>query len=141
AIVNATGTISHWSNDGTSTAGSEPAAAVKLAVTGGLYSVLLGDPALPNMAAIPEGVLKTAGAFLRVWFNDGINGSQLLTPDQRLVAPADAPPAHDVHARAGIPLPTETWQQRAGVPAPAGRYDHTAVWTGNEMIVWGGIYN
>src|ERR1035441_9818208 len=34
-----------------------------------------------------------------------------------------------------------TW---AGVPAgnaPAARYLHTAVWTGSEMIVWGGYNN
>ncbi|GAH95073.1 unnamed protein product, partial [marine sediment metagenome] len=23
--------------------------------------------------------------------------------------------------------------------APAGRYDHTAVWTGSEMLIWGGF--
>src|SRR6266568_1282941 len=28
--------------------------------------------------------------------------------------------------------PTRTWS------APAARYGHTAVWTGSEMIVWGG---
>ena len=35
ALVDADGTASYWSNDGTSTAGSEPAAAVTLTVTAG----------------------------------------------------------------------------------------------------------
>ena len=34
----------------------------------------------------------------------------------------------------------ETWQQRVNGTTPAARYSHTAVWTGSEMIVWGG-YN
>jgi hypothetical protein len=43
ALVNGAGTVTRWSNDGTSVAGSEPAAAVSLSVSKGLYSVLLGD--------------------------------------------------------------------------------------------------
>ena len=42
ALVNGEGSASYWSNDGTSTEGSEPTAAVSLTVTKGLYSVLLG---------------------------------------------------------------------------------------------------
>ena len=42
ALVNGDGSASYWSNDGTSTEGSEPTAAVSLPVTKGLYSVLLG---------------------------------------------------------------------------------------------------
>ena len=76
----------YWSNDGTSTAGSEPAAAVTLTVTKGLYSVLLGDATLPNMTVVPATVFTNADVCLRVWFNDGTNGSQLLTPDQRIAA-------------------------------------------------------
>jgi len=32
----------------------------------------------------------------------------------------------------------DTWQQRSPRSLPAGRSLHTAVWTGSEMIVWGG---
>jgi N-acetylneuraminic acid mutarotase len=32
----------------------------------------------------------------------------------------------------------DTWVPTRTVNAPAGRYYHTAVWTGSEMIVWGG---
>ena len=34
---------------------------------------------------------------------------------------------------------TDNWTATSIVNAPDGRYRHTAVWTGNEMIVWGGI--
>jgi len=34
---------------------------------------------------------------------------------------------------------TDSWAATSTVDAPDGRYRHTAVWTGNEMIVWGGI--
>ena len=136
ALVNASGTTSHWSNDGTSAAGSEPAAAVTLTVSNSLYSVLLGDATLPNMAAIPAGVLNNSDVFVRVWFNDGTNGSEQLAPDQGLATPAR------VNARGvqggNLPAATDCWKQLTSGSPPSGRADHTAVWTGSEMIVWGG---
>ena len=33
---------------------------------------------------------------------------------------------------------TDTWTATSTTNAPVGRFQHTAVWTGNEMIVWGG---
>src|SRR5207245_3812314 len=33
---------------------------------------------------------------------------------------------------------TNTWTATSTTSAPAARYVHTAVWTGNEMILWGG---
>ena len=33
---------------------------------------------------------------------------------------------------------TDSWTTTSTVNAPDGRYGHTAVWTGNEMIIWGG---
>lgn len=33
---------------------------------------------------------------------------------------------------------TDTWQPIATAGAPSARYGHSAVWTGSEMIVWGG---
>jgi hypothetical protein len=82
ALVNTDGTTSYWSNDGTSTVGNEPATSVSLPVTKGLYSVLLGA----NMKPIPNTVFANPDVRLRVWFDDGINGLQLLTPDQRIAA-------------------------------------------------------
>jgi hypothetical protein len=32
----------------------------------------------------------------------------------------------------------DTWQATSTVGAPSSRHQHTAVWTGNRMIVWGG---
>ncbi|MES2709911.1 MAG: tail fiber domain-containing protein [Verrucomicrobiota bacterium] len=75
-----------WSNDGSSVSGNEPSAAVSLTVTKGLYAVLLGDPALVNMTAVPPSVFDHDTVLLRVWFNDGVHGFQHLEPDQRLAA-------------------------------------------------------
>src|SRR5687767_8830333 len=119
ALVDAAGTTSYWSNDGSSTAGSEPAAVVTLTVREGLYSVLLGDTTLSNMAAIPSGAVSDNEVFVRVWFNDGTNGSQLLTPDQRIATPA---PVNARGIRDGEPpAATGAWQQRLS-HAPAARY-------------------
>jgi len=35
---------------------------------------------------------------------------------------------------------TDSWTPTTTIGAPSGREEHTAVWTGNEMIVWGGFY-
>jgi hypothetical protein len=86
ALVNANGSVSYWSNDGTSSAGSEPTLPVTLPVTKGLYSVLLGNTALANMTALPPSALEADEVHLRIWFNDGSRGFQLITPDQRLAA-------------------------------------------------------
>jgi hypothetical protein len=86
ALVDATGLITYWSNDGTSTVGAEPTSPVTLNVTKGLYSVLLGDTALANMTALPTTALDHADVRLRVWFNDGTHEFQQISPDQRLAA-------------------------------------------------------
>ena len=49
AFVDGAGTTTFWSNDGTSVGGAPTAADVSIAVSDGLYSVLLGDVSLPNM--------------------------------------------------------------------------------------------
>lgn len=101
ALVNTNGGTTYWRNSpDTTPADGVPDSAVSLAVTKGLYSVLLGDTALANMAAIPASVFTNADVRLRVWFNDGTNGFQLLAPDQRLAAAGYAMTA------AGLQLPT-----------------------------------
>ncbi len=35
---------------------------------------------------------------------------------------------------------TDTWKETEPTDAPDARYKHTAVWTGEEMIIWGGKY-
>ena len=85
ALVNAAGTTVYWSSAADTTpADGVPDTAVSLPVSKGLYSVLLGDTSVAGMAAIPASVWANADVRLRVWFNDGTNGNQLLTPDQRL---------------------------------------------------------
>ena len=86
ALVGPGGTPTFWSNNGTSVNGSEPSASVALPVANGLYSVQLGDASVPNMGAVPPSVFDNPDVRLRVWFNDGISGSQLLTPDQRITS-------------------------------------------------------
>jgi hypothetical protein len=101
ALVNADGTATYWSNDGSSVARAEPAAAVTLPVTTGLYAVLLGDPALPNMTVIPPSALEHEDVRLRVWFNDGVRGFQQITPDQCLAAVP-----YSIHARKALATDT-----------------------------------
>jgi N-acetylneuraminic acid mutarotase len=36
------------------------------------------------------------------------------------------------------PCTADSWTATSTINAPSGRYFHTAVWTGSEMIVWGG---
>jgi N-acetylneuraminic acid mutarotase len=190
ALVNGTGTVTYWSNDGTSVSGAAPSAAVSLPVSKGLYSVLLGDAGVTNMTPIPASVFTNEDVRLRVWFDDGVNGSQLLAPDQRIAAVGYAMMAGNVPdgsitgaklangAVSGAQLASGaalanlnaagmtavpaggmilspnasdpsllgagynangmidmTWQQKA--TSDVARSNHTAVWTGSEMLVWG----
>ncbi|MDA8990393.1 hypothetical protein N9H45_02540 [Opitutales bacterium] len=83
ALVNADGTTTYWSNDGTSVDGSEPQASVTVSVNGGLYAILLGNTAQQGMGEIDPSVFaQHNGAKLRVWFSDGVNGFQQLSPDR-----------------------------------------------------------
>ncbi len=74
----------HWSNDGTSVAGSEPTAFVSVSVAGGLFTVGLGDTTLPGMDALPAALFAQPNLKLRIWFNDGVNGFAALEPAQPL---------------------------------------------------------
>ena len=85
AIVSTTGetVTSLWSNDGTSTAGSEPDANVSVSVNGGLYSILLGNSSISGMSSLDPSLFSThSNLMLRVWFSDGVNGFQQLSPDR-----------------------------------------------------------
>jgi len=77
----------YWTNAAdASPLDGEPDAAVTLEVTNGLYEVLLGDTTLPNMEAIPATVFSNSDVRLRVWFDDGVHGFQMLSPDKRIAA-------------------------------------------------------
>ncbi|MCX6930396.1 MAG: hypothetical protein NT154_45405 [Verrucomicrobia bacterium] len=86
--------VTYWSNDGTSTAGSEPVAGVPLPVNNGLFTVALGDATLTNMQAISASVFTQPNLQLRIWFNDGVSGSAALSPVQNLTAAPYAVMAH-----------------------------------------------
>lgn len=85
-LVDATGTRSLWSADGSSTGGAEPAKSVSLPVAAGAYSVVLGDPSLPGMLPLPSAVFTNAGVQLRTWFSDGVQPFSHLEPDEPFVA-------------------------------------------------------
>ena len=56
---------------------------VAVSVNGGLYAVLLGNTAQQGMGAIDPAVFAQHNdAKLRVWFSDGVNGFQQLSPDR-----------------------------------------------------------
>jgi hypothetical protein len=134
ALVNTNGLTTYWSNDGTSVNGSEPTNAVSLGVSNGLYSVLLGDTSLSNMMTIPPTVFSNSDVRLRVWFNDGSHGSQLLSPDQRIVSVGYAVLATSVPdgaittakigngAVTSSKIDTATVQQRVTGTAPGGSF-------------------
>jgi trimeric autotransporter adhesin len=84
----------YWSNDGTSSAGSQPSAAVTVPVQGGLFTVILGDIALANMTPIPPTIFANNDAQLRIWFSDGVGGFSRLTPDQPIASVPYAMAAH-----------------------------------------------
>ena len=50
---------------------------------------------------------------------------------------ADSPP-FDPNSGGRYDPVTDSWTPTATANAPGGREGHTAVWTANEMIVWGG---
>ncbi|MCF7764845.1 MAG: galactose oxidase [Verrucomicrobia bacterium] len=193
ALLNADGSVVYWLNHPDGNGDGQPDNAVTVGVTRGLYSVLLGDSSLPNMAGIAPSVFSNSSVHLRVWFNDGTSGFQQLTPDQRLAAVGYALMAAGVadgviteqklssslsgtitglnqqiqalsarldgllasgltvasSSGADSSLLAQGFDLFSTVPAPAwangntagaasARYGHTAVWTGSQMVVWGG---
>jgi len=181
ALVDATGTTAYWSHDHTGLDGSEPTGpAVVLAVSNGVFSVNLGDAAVPNMTQpIPASVFTNQHVYLRVWADDGSHGSQRLTPDRRITAVGYALTAETVVGavpaanltgiipstivesslptgltvvslsaqdptllakgyQSVLAVPSPAWTSGAAADAPSARYGHTAVWTGSQMLVWGG---
>jgi hypothetical protein len=77
-----------WSHNDTSVGGSEPTGpALALDVARGVFSLNLGDTNLAGMTQpIPASVFTNSAVYLRVWVDDGVNGSQHLVPDRRVVA-------------------------------------------------------
>ncbi|MCX6976922.1 MAG: hypothetical protein NTX04_03065, partial [Verrucomicrobia bacterium] len=80
--------VVYWSNDGSmngQTTLNAPTNSVALPVSKGLYSVFLGETTLPNMTAVPASVFTThPDVRVRVWFDDGVKGFELLSPDRQI---------------------------------------------------------
>lgn len=85
AIVDPPGTTSYWSNDGTSTAGSQPTHAVPLPVANGLFNVRLGDAGL-TMPPLTPAVFSNPVRLLRVWFSSNNTTFTQLTPDSPITS-------------------------------------------------------
>ncbi len=62
-----------WSHDSSSAGAGIPVTAVNLPVNNGLFSVGLGDTAVPGMVTpIPAAIFANAGLRVRIWFSDGV---------------------------------------------------------------------
>jgi hypothetical protein len=79
--------VTVWSNDGTSSAGSQPSTSVPLGVTNGLFNVLLGDTTLSGMTQpLTYTTFATANTSLRIWFSPDNSTFQQQSPDQAFPA-------------------------------------------------------
>jgi N-acetylneuraminic acid mutarotase len=96
ALVDESASSLLWANSPDSDLDGQPDSAVTLALNRGLYSVLLGDTNIPNMAPLTAGIFTNQALFLRVWFNDGTHGFELMSPDQQLGSVGHAILASDV---------------------------------------------
>lgn len=64
---------SSWSHDGSSVGASMPLTAVSLPVSGGLFSIGLGDTAVPGMLLpVSPATFAASGLRIRIWFSDGV---------------------------------------------------------------------
>lgn len=85
AITNNGGNVSLWSNDETSLTGNEPTASLNISVSEGTFNVLIGDTT-QGFEPISSSIFNNSEHLkLRVWFSDGINGFQHLTPDKHIL--------------------------------------------------------
>ena len=90
-VTTNSGPVTLWSHDGSSAVGGEPTGAVALSIARGLYSIGLGDTSVSGMTqAISPSIFTNSSVWLRVWFDDGVHGSELLVPDERIGAVAYA---------------------------------------------------
>ena len=68
--------------------------------------------------------------------------SQAAVPSSGMILSSNAANANLLAAgyvKLGEVILGDGWDQRGTTGAPAARIYHTAVWTGTEMIVWGGL--
>ncbi len=103
AICDGAASNTYWSNDSTSAACGEPTNAVSLSVSGGLYSVGLGDATLPNMNVLPASVFSGSNdVYLQVWFGDTTASLEALAPMQRITSVGYAMQAENAQTLQGL---------------------------------------
>jgi hypothetical protein len=143
ALVGATNVVSYWSNDGTSVNSSEPAAAISVEVTNGLFMVVLGDTNLTNMTAIPAGLLiSQPNLRLQIWFNDGVNGSAALIPAQTLTPAPYAVAALYAASASNLlgTLPTNNLPASVALLGANQTFSGTNTFSGNVLLNGGANY-
>ena len=101
----------------------------------GQYEVRVGtagsyNPATNAWAALPDGPLTISPA--AVW-----TGSYVLITGGYMHDYGSTPSLYSTNTASRFSPSTNTWTALAYDPALA-RYQHSAVWTGTEMLVWGG---
>ncbi len=85
----------YWTNDGSSpNFGERPNDGIEVTVDNGTFKLNLGDTNLTNMTYINDTVFKNDPVYLRVWYCAGIESTQQITPDNRLISVPYALNAH-----------------------------------------------
>src|SRR5436190_10080183 len=84
------------------------------------FAQLSSGAALANLNAAGYSAIPAGGMVM----SSSINDSNLLTASFSKLGKVDL---------------GDVWEQRAASGAPVGRNAHTAVWTGTEVIIWGGL--
>lgn len=103
-LINADGSETFWSHDGTSVAGSEPTGRpLEIPVVRGVFGIPLGDTTVPHMTeAVAEWIFESSKVLVRVWFSDGSHGFQRLIPDERITSVGYALVAERAHYATGV---------------------------------------
>lgn len=109
-----------WTNDGSNVnppSALRPNSGVPVSVGNGVYNVILGSSPMPP---IDPNILDEAGVVLRIWFTDGKNGEQLLTPDQPLQSVPYAMHADRLRGANHLGIPVGVVLAYAGGSPPSG---------------------
>jgi N-acetylneuraminic acid mutarotase len=106
--------------------GGEDPAANQVVQTGGLYDPIAGSWRTVPVTGAPGArryhSVLWSGSTLLVWGGSGGAQSDVALGDGAAYDPG-----------------VNTWRPIAAAGAPAPRWSHSAVWTGSEMVVWGGL--